>query len=102
MADIFDEIQKKLQKAADEVSGNHDINEIFTPEFMRNNTEFNDIAEFFEKSPFDVKNQEDLSQLPEEELSEFVGNRTDYTSWDEFKAEAGKAFALKKFKEQGF
>jgi len=99
---MFEEIQRKIQKVTDEVNGEHDLNIIFSPDFIQATTKFTDISEFFEKSPFEVKTQEDFSELPEDALDGFTNENTDFATWTDFKTEAGKNFAAKKFKEHGF
>lgn len=102
MADIFDQIRKQIAAVEEEVNGNQDITDIFTPDFMSRNSRFSSIEEFFEESSFDVNTQEDFEAVPETEIDRFTKDNTDFDSWESFKTEAGKQFALEKFKDAGF
>lgn len=99
----FDEQFKKISdKIKGAVEGSVKLSEIFTESFMQNKTEFNSIDEFFEKSPFEINSEEDLSEIDTAELDDFVNLNTEFDSWKSFSETAGQGYALRQLKEQGF
>lgn len=102
----LDELQKQLKKIEKEVqsslNGEIPLDQIFSREFMRKNSNFSSIKEFFDKAPFDVQNQKDFEQLDEAELDKYTRENTKYSYWQDFFEAAGNDYAAKKLKSLGF
>lgn len=56
--------------------------ELFPPDFMRLYSEFDNIEDFFETSPWEVESQQDFRDIPEEPFDEYVANHTDFPDWE--------------------
>lgn len=94
----FDDFAKKLQKKIDQVSGEKSLETIFSESFMRKYTEFNNIQEFFDKSPFKIETQEDFDNLDQAELDKYVRKFTRFGSWAAMKQKAGEEYFAKHLK----
>ncbi len=74
-------VQKEIEKA---VNGEAKLDEIFTDDFMRKNTKFNTIDDFFDNSPFKVKTINDYQALDDKELDPYVAENTNFNNWNDF------------------
>lgn len=92
----FDELEKKLDNLAKSISGTTPIEEIFTPDFMSNYTDYSDIGEFLKGGGFIVKSQKDFESIPTERMNEHVLKTTKFKDWEEMKSCAGVAYAKRK------
>ncbi len=92
MGDFFDDFNRKIDKASGEVN----ISELLTPNFMTTYTSFNNITEFWERSPFIVKTEEDFTALNESELDGYVREVSKFSSWKEMMNKAGELYFKKK------
>lgn len=91
---------KKIEKAVQkEVDGEVAFSEIFNEAFMREHTKFESIDEFFDKSPFEINNNEDLEAVDESKLDVYVQENSSFDSWETFHSTAGKAYVEKKLKK---
>ncbi|MBK5446053.1 hypothetical protein [Peribacillus sp. TH24] len=95
----LEKIQKEIENA---INGEARLDEIFTDDFMKQNTKCNSIEEFFVNSPFTVKTIEDYNKLDEHELDIYTKENTDYKDWKEFSGTATNFYAKKILKEKGF
>jgi hypothetical protein len=88
--DDFSKKLKKMEKSIEKYEGGKEVgfSELFTSSFMMKYTKFNNIYEFFDKSPFKVVTQKDLETINEEELDIYVSKNTQFTTW---KSMSGKA-----------
>lgn len=68
------------------------LEEMFTPEFMGLYTEFQNIEQFFEASPWEVNSEEDFEEIPEEEFDQYVSEHTDFPNWGVMQETAGKRY----------
>lgn len=89
---FFDDLQKKMNSANGEVS----FPELFNPNFMTTFTNFNDIGDFFSKSPFEIHSQDDFENIDKNELDKFVKGNTRFSSWEEMKNKAGEIYLTHK------
>lgn len=102
--DGLDDLQKRLeemQDAAREIDGENEIPlvELFPPSFMQKYTDFQDIEEFFDQSPWNVESQDDLEAIPQQEFDSYVSDTTQFDSGEEMQGKAVEEWAAK---ELGF
>lgn len=95
----FDELQDDLEGMAEkakELDGENEvpIEELFPDEFMEENTDFESLESFFRDSPWDWE-RDDLEDIPEEKLDEYVRTHSQFSSWEEMMSEAGEIWAAK-------
>src|SRR5690554_304174 len=91
---FFDNLEKlldELQSQVDEIASNKfvEFSDLFTDEFMRHNTKFLSIQEFFDKSPFEIKDQEDFDNIDQEKLDDFTKENSSFDSYHEMLKQAG-------------
>lgn len=81
---------KEMARAAEELNGEHQVSldDLFSEEFMNNNTRYDSLDDFFDAAGFKIESQQDFDDLPEDELDAKVQELTKYQSWDDFKHEA--------------
>ncbi len=99
--DGFDDLEKQLkqmEKNIKEFEGGKEVGfeELFNPSFMKIHTDFNNIDEFFDKSPFSIETNEDFDNLDESELDKYVAETTKFSSWGEMLDTAGEIHLTKK------
>lgn len=95
----LDDFQKKFQKKIDQdVNGEVSLEVLFNSDFIQRNTNFSNMQEFFDKSPFEIKSQEDFEKLDVSELDGYVQENTKFKSWDEMKKKAGEEYVAKQLK----
>lgn len=96
----FDKVLKRIEKASDEASGDYQLSELLTADFLTKYTSYTNIDDFFNASPIDVSiiNDEIKEKFEQEDFSEFVAANSKFTSWDDMLAEAGKIAFSKNFK----
>ncbi|EMA72646.1 hypothetical protein [Halorubrum distributum] len=76
----FDDLEDSIEL----VDGENEIEfeELFSHSFMRQYTKFDGIEEFFEESPWEVEDEEDFEEIPDDEFDEYVENTTILASWE--------------------
>lgn len=84
----FDELEKqlkKMEKGARELEQTEGVtfSVLFNESFMKKNTKFNSINDFFKASPFDAETDEDFDAIDENELDKYVESKTKFRSWEE-------------------
>mgnify|MGYP003384897349 CR=1 FL=1 len=72
----LDEFRRKLEQIK-QVS----LGELFNPEFMAANTDFQSVGEMFERSGFKCDSLEDVEAIPDEEWDAFVSANTRFETW---------------------
>ena len=89
----LDEARRKLKRLGEikQVS----FGELFNPEFMAANTDFQSIGEMFERSGFKHDSREDIEAIPDEEWNSFVAANTRFSSWGEMQKVAHSLFIKK-------
>lgn len=75
------------------------FSELFSYEFMSENTNFDSIQEFFQNADIQVNNQEEFQELNERILDDAVVRFSQFSSWDEMLHEAGTTYVHKKLFE---
>ncbi|WP_406846050.1 hypothetical protein [Bacillus safensis] len=92
----FEKKIKKMSKAADDLQGSNEVpfEELFTDAFLRKNTNFSSYNEFESGEVF--SKHENLDQIPENELDDYVLNNTKFTSWREMLDTAGAEYVVRK------
>lgn len=89
----LDKIAKKAKKYEQGVE--LEFSDLFSTPFMQQNSDFNSIEEFFEKSPFEFSNQEEFSNINLEQLDNYVNENTNFSNWEEMKSSAAAKLVLK-------
>lgn len=89
---------KEIERGAKEINetGSVDFKDLFTQNFMTKYTNFNNISEFFEESPFEFKTQEEFESIDENQLDEYVRKQSKLDSWQDMFSTAGKEYVAKK------
>ncbi len=100
----LDKLQNKLkilEKNAKKTDGHNSIpfNELFSYEFMNENTNFDSISDFFRNTGIEVNTQEEFQELDERILDDAVVRFSQFNSWDEMVHEAGAVYIHKKLFE---
>lgn len=86
--DRFDEWIKQIEKLEGE--SRVEFGELFHSNFMKKNTGCESIEEFFEKSPWEINDEEDFEAIPPKGLDEYVDKNTVFPSWEEMIGTAGE------------
>ena len=100
--DEFEKQLKKLEKQANEaVEGEVNINQIFTDEFMRENSKAENFQSFIAACPVkeDIKN---IEQLNTPEMDDYVKTETEFDSWQDMLQAASTNYAAVMLKNAGF
>lgn len=89
----LDAVRKKLKKLEEikQVS----FGELFNPEFMAANTDFQNSGEMFERSGFKCESMEDIEAIPDDEWDVFVSANTRFDTWNEMRELAFGQFLKK-------
>lgn len=66
--------------------------ELFPPDFMRLYTEFNDVEEFFDRSPWSVESQQDFEDIPQGPFDDYIDEHTDFPNWEVMQETAANKF----------
>ena len=69
--------QKKLQEDPTHIS----LDELFNESFMSKHSSFKSFGEFVQKGNFQIKTQEDISNIPDELFNRHVVRETDFADW---------------------
>ncbi|MBM7585834.1 hypothetical protein JOC86_002376 [Bacillus pakistanensis] len=97
----FDDLGKQLKKMERNIKDYENgkevgFNELFNESFMRKYTDFGNIDNFFEESPFTVETNEDLENIDDSKLDAYVSQTTRFSTWEAMLNEAGKIHLTKK------
>ena len=81
MISKLDDLSKKVKN----VSGKHSISlsVLLSPDFIKKNTKFQDVDEFFEKGGFSFKNSKEFEKIDEAKLDGWVKSNSKFNSWKE-------------------
>lgn len=96
----FSELESNLEKLAERaerLEGEHDLplEVLFTPEFLDAHSDFTDVEDFFDNSSWDPETTEELEEIPDEELDEYVYEHTSFNNLNSMLNEAGEQWALR-------
>ena len=86
----------KLSKNMKTLSGEVKLSEWMNQKFISKYSNFNDIANLFEKSGFNIENKEDFEAIPDDQLNEFITNNTSFNSWEEMQKKAMEEYVKEK------
>lgn len=97
----FDKLQKKLndlQKNVKDLEGEKQVSfkELFTQEFIKENTNFENLDDMLKKSGFKIESQEDFQQIPDDQWDKFIAGSTKFKNWEEMLNNAIKIWTGKK------
>lgn len=59
------------------------VDDLFSQSFMRRNTEFGSIDEFFARSPWNPTSEREVAAIPDEKLDAYVARHTSFENWQE-------------------
>lgn len=92
LEDWFDEVREK----ADELQGGRSISveELFSDEFIQAYSRFDSLEEFFEQSPADEAEFEDLEEILPNDFDSFVSETTDFSGWEDMTSNAFKHWVM--------
>lgn len=96
----FDDFHKRLKQMGNkakelEKGTTVSFTDLFNDRFMQIHTKFNNIDEFFDKSPFEIQTEEDFDKINENELDEYVRNHSRFSGWEDMKGKAGQEWVAK-------
>lgn len=94
--DDFENKLSKLSNNAKSISGTSKVpfDELFTTDFMKNNTNYNSISDFLYASPEKISSEEEFHNADGEILDSFVAEQTSFASWEEMFVSATKALLI--------
>jgi hypothetical protein len=97
----FDKLQKKLndlQRNIKDLEGKNEVSfkELFTQEFIKGNTNFENLDDMFKKSGFEINSQEDFKKIPNEQWDSFISSNTKFKNWEEMLDAAVNVWTRKK------
>jgi len=75
------------------------IEELFDQSFMEKFTQFSSIEQFFENSEWDIESVDDVEDIPEELLDNYVLENTKFSSWSHMMNMAGKKWTKKQLSD---
>lgn len=90
----FDDLDG-FRERVDSSGGEVPMDELFTPDFMQNYTEFETFEAFLDRSPWTVETQADFEAIPSDELDAFVEGRTGFDSWATMLSVGGREYVLR-------
>lgn len=79
----FEELLKDLQgqKKVQEDPNHISLDELFNESFMSKHSSCKSFGEFVEKGNFQIKTQEDITNIPDELFNRYVVRETDFADW---------------------
>jgi len=96
--DEFGKKLKKMQKAAEEMEGTHEVpmDELLSDSFVQKNTKYQSADEMFEKSGFKIDSPEEFAAIPDAEWDVFIRGNTKFPNWEEMLGEASADYSSRK------
>lgn len=94
----MDDLLKAVKKKAEKASGNVPLTELFHERFMKSNTRFENIQEFFDAFPIKFQTQEEWNAIEDAVKDEFVESNTDFKTWAEMMKKAATEHIKSKMK----
>ena len=97
----FDELSKhlkKMQQRAEELQKTESLSiyELFSDSFMKKNTRFDNIDDFFKASDFDVSSNEAFEKIEQKELDKYVAENSKFKDWKDMNLSALGEYTAKK------
>lgn len=93
----LDDLQQDLeqmQQAIEDLGEEREVSfeELFTEEFMEENTDFSSIDDLLEAGGFHADTNEEFEAIPEDELDAHVAKTTRFETWEEMLSEATEQY----------
>ena len=96
----FDSVREKLaefQRGLARLNGPMSFEELFTPDFMRRHTDFEDMEAMVAASGHEARTTEDFEAIPRTQWDALVRARTRFASWDAMRGKAAEEYAERLF-----
>lgn len=95
----LDELQQELEhmrQAVEDLGEERSVSfeELFTEEFMEENTDFTSIDDLLEAGGFHAETNEDFEAIPEDALDAHVAKTTRFDSWEDMLGEATEQYLI--------
>lgn len=93
----LDELQhelERMQQAVEDLGEERCVSfeELFTEEFMEENTDFSSIDDLLEAGGFHADTNEEFEAIPEDELDEHIARTTKFETWEDMLSEATQQY----------
>lgn len=93
-------LEKEMKKAGD---GSYSFEELFTNEFLTEQTEFDNIENFLENSPFDFNGDVvALDEIDDPKLDEYISKNSNFDDFSHLLKTAAQAAAAERLRQAGF
>lgn len=102
MASLEKQLEKIAQQVEEKVKMELPLTELFPEDFMRKNSQYTNIIEFFDGGGFVFKTEEDFKNIDQDQLDSFINEKTDFGSWEDMYKAAATIQVSKKLKELGW
>ncbi|GGN16792.1 hypothetical protein [Halarchaeum nitratireducens] len=91
----LEDLESRIRDAVDRIgelqTGTQVQSEVFfSPQFMRNHTEFESFDTFCAQSPLALDDASDLEGAPRDQLNEYIAVTTAFETWEEMKTRAAE------------
>ena len=95
----LNKLLKGIEQKAQEASGDVELGELLTPNFMTTFSNFSNLNEFWGKSPFGVPaSSEEFAEIEQDKLDVYVKENTRFSNWQEMLDKAGVVYFENKLK----
>lgn len=76
---------EEIQESAEQLDGRNEVTfgELYSDHFLKRNSEFESISEFFEASRWEVETPEDLEAISDAKMDRYVREHTTFDSSEE-------------------
>ncbi|MBW7473380.1 hypothetical protein K0T92_01320 [Paenibacillus oenotherae] len=88
-------IERSIQE---QLNGGVTFKDLFSSEFMKKHTGFNNIESFFEGGCFEATTIEALNRINIQTLDQYVLENSTFATWDKMKDAAGQAYLKMKYR----
>lgn len=92
----LEDFAKKLEKAADSISGEYSLGELLTDSFMSKHTNFPDASTWLEAGGFSFESSEEFEAISDNDLNSYVAKSTPFSDWDSLLSAAGEKLLTEK------
>ncbi|MFW1760442.1 hypothetical protein [Acinetobacter calcoaceticus] len=88
---------KQLTKNAEKLKakGKASFTEIVSPEFISSHTDYSDIFDLFKHAGFEIETVEQIESIPEEDLDNFIREKTKFESFVDLQKNAASEYMRK-------
>lgn len=106
MASIQQQLQQQLEKINKKLQEDskmeYTLEELFPNEFISKHSKFSSISELFISGGFKVKTNEDLNNIDDVKLNDYIKSNTTFNSWHDMMQTAGKIKSYERLKSKGY